>query len=259
MSGFLFNEVIFGPIKSRRLGVSLGINLLPVNKKICNFNCIYCECGWTDYIEDARKKLCNREDVYKSLEDRLQQLTAKSAFLDSITFAGNGEPTLHPEFSGIVDDVKILRDRYYPGAKVTVLSNSLNLNKEEVFNALLKVDNNILKLDAGTDKTFKQINRAKNNYNLDEIVGNLKRFNGNVIIQTLFLKGEYNGEIIDNTTEEEINAWLNYIVAINPSYIMIYPIDRATPVDNLVKLSKTELENIAEKVRAKGIVAKVYE
>jgi len=259
MSGFLFNEVIFGPIKSRRLGVSLGINLLPTDKKICNFNCIYCECGWTDQMEDIRKTFCDRKVVYNYLEERLQQLADKNSLLNSITFAGNGEPTLHPDFSGIVDDVIKLRNEYYTDAKVTVLSNSLNLNKKEVFEALLKVDNNILKLDAGTEKTFRQINRANKSFSLYEVVNNLKRFNGNVIIQTLFLRGEYNGEVIDNTTNEEIEAWLNYIIDIKPSYVMIYPIDRATPADNLVKLSKEELETIAEKARDKGIITKVYE
>ncbi len=259
MSGILFSDIIFGPIKSRRLGISLGVNLLPTNKKICNFNCIYCECGWTDQVDDIRKTFCDRKVVYKFLEEKLQQLSSENSLLDSITFAGNGEPTLHPEFLGIVDDVLELRNKYFKDAKVTVLSNSLNLNKENVFNALLKVDNNILKLDAGTEKTFKLINRANKSYRLEDVVNNIKRFKGNVIIQTLFLRGEYNGDIIDNTTDEEINAWLKYVVDIKPIYVMIYPIDRATPADNLIKLSKTELESIAEKVRAFGIETNVYE
>ena len=259
MSGFLFSEVIFGPIKSRRLGISLGINLMPTNKKICNFNCIYCECGWTEQVDDIKKTFCEREVVYSFLEEKLKLMSDEGDLLDSITFAGNGEPTLHPDFAGIVDDVILLRNKYYPEAKVTVLSNSLYLSKKDVFDTLLKVDNNILKLDAGTDKTFRQINRANKSYTLEEIVDNLKRFKGNVIIQTLFLKGEYEGEFIDNTTDEEVAAWLKCIIAIKPAYVMIYPIDRATPAADLIKLSRKELEVIAEKARANGIETKVYE
>ena len=258
MSGILFNEIIFGPVKSRRLGISLGINLLPTHQKICNYNCIYCECGWnTHSIEGS--KLPSRTEVRNGLSDRLSQMKTSAKKLDSITFAGNGEPSLHPEFTGIVDDVIELRNKYYPSAKTTVLSNAGLLNNASIFAALKKLDNTILKLDTGTDKMYHLINRGAENINIQQIVENLKQFNGNLVIQTLFLKGKYNNEIIDNTSDEEVNSWLNHIAEIKPAYVMIYPIDRATPADNLIKIGRKKLEEIAAQVNALGIATKVYD
>jgi len=259
MSGFLFNEIIFGPVKSRRLGVSLGINLLPTHHKICNYNCIYCECGWNTNETDISTQLPGRIEVKKLLTEKLDLMKKFNKPLDSITFAGNGEPSLHPDFAGIVDDVIELRNFFYPSAKTTVLSNAGLLNNESVFEALKKLDNTILKLDAGTNRMYHLINRGSDKISVDEIVENLKKFNGKLVVQTLFLKGRYLNEIIDNTTEEEVNIWLKHIAEIKPEYVMIYPIDRATPADNLEKIARKKLEEIAAKVNAIGIATKVYD
>jgi wyosine [tRNA(Phe)-imidazoG37] synthetase (radical SAM superfamily) len=237
----------------------LGINLLPTHHKVCNFNCIYCECGWNKDIESAEIKLPSRENVKIALENRLIEMKNNGNLLDSITFAGNGEPSIHPEFSLIVDDTILIRNKYYPDAKTTLLSNAGLLGNDTVLNALIKLDNNILKLDSGTDKMFHLINRCSENTNIKDVVENLKKFKGNLIIQTLFLRGFYKNIIIDNTSEEELVNWLHYIAEIKPKYVMIYPIDRATPAEHLEKISRNELEIIAKRVNLLGIATKVYD
>ncbi len=258
MATFLFDEIIFGPVKSRRLGVSLGINLLPTKRKICNFNCIYCECGWTANIEKVKDNLPPRGDVYKALEKKLSEMKAANESPDVITYAGNGEPTLHPEFSGIIDDSIALRNKYFPYAKIAVLSNATNITKPDIRSALLKVDQNILKLDSAFNSTVQVHNQPNGSFNVNELIDNLKRFDGNVIIQTLFLRGEFNGINVDNTTPEEIEAWLRAIEMIKPSEVMIYTISRDTPVgDKLKKVPLKELKEIAAKVEKLGFRTKV--
>jgi len=258
MATFLFDEIIFGPVKSRRLGVSLGINLLPVKRKICNFNCIYCECGWTRDIKKAVSHLPSREEVYNALERKLSELKKKSRAPDVITYAGNGEPTLHPDFPGIIDDSISLRDKYFPGAKIAVLSNSTTIGNPLVKAALLKVDMNILKLDSAFDSTIKIHNQPRINFNVEEIIKDLIAFRGKVIIQTLFLRGIHNGKAIDNTTPVEIIAWLKAIERIKPSEVMIYTISRDTPEGSqLNKVSLKELKGIASLVESMGIRTQV--
>jgi wyosine [tRNA(Phe)-imidazoG37] synthetase (radical SAM superfamily) len=254
----LFQDVVFGPVKSRRLGVSLGINLLPVESKFCTFNCIYCECGWTHHQAGSGSRLPDRETVRSKLEEKLIALQNADAAPDAITFAGNGEPTIHPQFPEIFHDTVELRDRYFPQARVSVLSNASTLNKPAVFDALKKSGDSILKLDAGTEKMFRQINGPGGNITLKSIVEKLKEFNGGLIIQTLFLRGTYNGQTVDNTAEPEISRWLEHVKAIKPKYVMIYPIDRATPVETLDKVPFEELVKIAERVEKTGIKAQVY-
>ena len=258
MAGFLFHDLIFGPVRSRRLGLSLGINLLPTHKKFCSFNCIYCECGWTLSEGSDHNELPSRAQVSEFLEQRLKELVAEDYLPDVLTYAGNGEPTLHPEFAGIVDDTIVLRDKYVPGARVSLLSNASMLGKEEVIHALYKIDNNILKLDAGTERMFRLINNPAPDFDFQKLIGNLKSFNGKLIIQTMFLRGEYQGETVDNTTPEEVEAWIEHLMAIKPSLVMIYPIARETPLQNLQKIRPEELEAIAGKARAAGIKVKVY-
>lgn len=258
MSGFLFHDVIFGPVRSRRLGLSLGINLLPSHSKYCSFNCIYCECGWTPDIGNAIPDLPPRALVSEYLEYRLKELIEEDHIPDVLTYAGNGEPTMHPDFAGIVDDTLALRDKYMPGVKVSVLSNASMINEPSVFNALLKLDYNIQKLDVGFERLFLQINNPVRPVKFDDLIGNLKKFNGKVIIQSMFLKGLYKGETIDNTNDTEVTGWLQYLDFIRPSLVMIYPLSRATPVHNLEKISIFDLEKIAERVRNLGIEAKVY-
>jgi wyosine [tRNA(Phe)-imidazoG37] synthetase (radical SAM superfamily) len=254
----LFQDIVFGPIKSRRLGISLGINLLPIDKKYCTFNCIYCECGWTD--EDLRMddRLPSRELVKAKLEEKLIDLQKSGMAPDAITFAGNGEPTIHPQFPEILDDTVELRNKYFPEARVSVLSNASTLDKPTVFQALKKAGDSMLKLDAGTERTFQLINGPRSGIRLKTIVEKLKEFRGGVIIQSLFLRGTVNGEKVDNTAEPEFSRWMEHIKAINPKYVVIYPIDRATPVETLEKIPFEELKKIAEKVEKIGIKAQVY-
>jgi wyosine [tRNA(Phe)-imidazoG37] synthetase (radical SAM superfamily) len=256
--GFLFHEVVFGPVRSRRLGLSLGINLLPAHSKFCSFNCIYCECGWTPPGQDEPQLLPKREEVYSYLEERLKQLVAEDYLPDAITYAGNGEPTLHPDFPGIVQDTIFLRDKYVPEAKVTVLSNASRISDPLIFNAQLSLDNNILKLDAGSEQLFRLINNPVSPIDFDELVTNLAKFEGKVIIQSMFLRGSFNGQIIDNTTEEAVSDWIGQLKKIRPKQIMIYPIARDTPVHNLAKISLAELDSIAEKVKVSGFNVSVY-
>jgi wyosine [tRNA(Phe)-imidazoG37] synthetase (radical SAM superfamily) len=258
MATFLFDEIIFGPVKSRRLGISLGINLLPTKRKICNFNCIYCECGWTRDIEETLSNLPSREEVYKALDIKLSGMKIKNQFPDVITYAGNGEPTLHPDFPGIIDDSIVLRDKYSPKAKIAVLSNSTAITDPLVKASLLKVDMNILKLDSAFDLTVKIHNQPKKYINVEELINNLAGFNGKVIIQTLFLRGEFNGIVIDNTRPVEIKAWLRAIEKIRPSEVMIYTVSRDTPIGGqLNKVPVKDLRGIAEMVEQLGIKTQV--
>jgi len=258
MSGFLFHEIIFGPVRSRRLGLSLGINLLPLHSKYCTFNCIYCECGWTPPDMTRHPEFPSREEVALFLEQRLQELSEEDYLPDAITYAGNGEPTVHPDFAGIVDDTTALRNFYAPEAKVTVLSNSSMIHDQGVFDALLKLDNNILKLDAGDDRLFNLINNPVEPVNFTSLVENLKKFKGNLIIQSMFLRGSFKGQVVDNTTGESVENWLKCLLEIKPRMVMMYPIARATPVHNLEKITLVELEVIARRAEAAGIEVQVY-
>lgn len=256
--GFLFHEVVFGPVRSRRLGLSLGINLLPAHSKFCSFNCIYCECGWTPPDQDEHPLLPSKAEVYGYLEERLKQLLAENYLPDALTFAGNGEPTLHPDFPGIVQDTLLLRDKYVPGAKVTVLSNASRISDLSVFQALMQLDNNILKLDAGSEHLFKLINNPVAPLQFDKLLEDLEKFQGKLIIQSMFLRGTFKGEIIDNTTEQAVSEWIEQLKKIRPNQVMIYPIARDTPVHNLVQIQPDELNVIAEKARLAGLETRVY-
>lgn len=257
MVTILFHDTIFGPIHSRRLGTSLGINLTPNDGKICSFDCIYCEAGYNAQ-GTGTTGISPREEVRTLLEQKLAAMKANGDRLDVITFSGNGEPTLHPDFNGVVDDVIALRDRYYPQVKISVLSNSTMIDRPAVVKALKKVDNNILKLDSAIDRTMRLIDRPVNrNFNVADLVERLKQFSGQCIVQTMILRGEHEGERIDNTTDEEVEALLAAYLEIRPMEVMLYSIDRATPEENLQKVPKEELETIAERFRAKGIKVQV--
>lgn len=256
MATKLFNSIIFGPVQSRRLGVSLGVNLLPTDNKLCNFNCIYCECGWN--TKGIRPRFNSREEVRKELEKALVQMTGEGKKLNVITFAGNGEPTMHPDFESIIDDTIILRDRYVPDAKIAVLSNATMIGKEAVRRALLRVDDNILKLDSAFDETVRLIDNPNSpHYSVAETVENMKKFNGRMILQTMFLRGTYNGQIVDNATTEEVDAWIRIVDELRPEKVMIYTIDRDTPARHLHKVSVEELNKIAEYVRSLGVECSV--
>lgn len=255
MATKLYDDIIFGPVRSRRLGLSLGVNLLPLDCKLCSFNCIYCECGWT---EKGHKPCFNsREDVARQLSDKLFEMVNADNAPDVITFAGNGEPTIHPEFPEIIDDVLRIRDNYAPTAKVSVLTNGTMLFKESVRHALKKVDNNIVKLDSAFDQTVRLIDDPLGDYSVAKTVEHMKMFDGDIIIQTMFLRGEYDGHTVDNATEAEVSAWLELVGDIKPRQVMIYTIDRDTPAPGLQKVYIDELENIARRVRSLGIECSV--
>lgn len=252
MSTILFDKIAYGPIRSRRLGISLGVNLLPANQKLCSFECIYCECGFTQRVQGA--KIPTRAEVKLALEQKLQEMKAEGLELDVFTFAGNGEPTMHPEFAGIIDDTIEARDRFFPNAKISVLSNATMIGRDEVFDALKKVDNNILKLDAGLTDTARLIDQPNNpTYSVEEQIELLKKFNGNFILQTIFLRGEYKGQVVDNTTPKEVEAWVEAVRQIRPKQVMVYQVDRETPVPGLEKLTNDELSRLAQPVRDLGI------
>lgn len=257
MSTFLFDQIIFGPVKSRRLGISLGVNLLPTDSKVCSFDCIYCECGWTPRKREKKAVLPPRALVKQKMEEKLRDMILNNEYPDVITFAGNGEPTLHPEFEGIIDDTIELRNQLTPKARIAVLSNATMLHKPGIVRALLKVEDNIQKLDSAFEETIRQIDCPNSNFKLEEVVEHLKSFNGKVIIQTMFLKGNFRNEIINNTTENEVVEWIKLIAEIKPSQVMIYTIDRDTPASGLEKVDLSTLETIAERVRAIGFEVQV--
>jgi wyosine [tRNA(Phe)-imidazoG37] synthetase (radical SAM superfamily) len=258
MSTFLFNEIIFGPVKSRRLGVSLGINLLPVTKKICNFNCIYCECGLTEQASQLPHSLPSGQEVCEELEKRLLEMKKNGARPDVITFAGNGEPTLHPEFPEIARHAVDLRNSIFPDAEIAVLSNATTAGKPDVRNALLTVDRNILKLDSACDNTIELINEPARMIHAQELVDSLKSFDGKLIIQTLFLRGIAKGRKIDNTSAHELDEWITAIEAVRPSETMIYTISRDTPDGSMLeKIPAGELHSIAQAVNKLGIATQV--
>ncbi len=255
MATFLFDDMVFGPVKSRRLGNSLGINLLPVDCKICNFDCIYCECGWTQNKKNTN--LPSASEIKEKLNDRLSLFLQNKTPVDTITFAGNGEPTMHPEFERIVEETIQLRDKYFPKAKIAVLSNSTLLKKENVFRALKKVELNILKLDSALENTVKVLNRPASGFKLENVIEDLKKFKGKFILQTMFVKGTIGNEIIDNTILGEVNAWLGLVKILKPQLVMIYTISRDTPINTLEAIPEDKLREIAGKLKKSGFEVQV--
>lgn len=246
----LFDSIVYGPIRSRRLGVSLGMNLMPTIAKLCTFDCVYCECGWNQPV--LHPVLPTREQVCEALASRLIALSPNS--LDVITFSGNGEPTLHPDFLGIIQDTCALRDAYCPNAKISVLSNSTQLGRKDVVEALRLCDNRILKLDSAIDTTMRLIDKPVNEHQtVEQIAQWLSLFDGDFTLQTCFLRGEYHGQLIDNTTPEELSAWYAMVDRLHPKQVMIYVIDRATPLETLSKVPAAEMEAIAAPLQEQGI------
>lgn len=256
MSTIIYPAPIFGPVHSRRLGVSLGINLMPADGKVCTFDCVYCECGFNADFR-PRQRRPTREEVREALEARLQDMQANGPAPDVLTFAGNGEPTAHPRFAGIIDDTLALRDRYFPKAKVSVLSNSTMLFRPEVVEALKRIDNNILKLDTVDPEYIRRVDRPTGAYDVNDIISQMKAFEGQLIIQTMFLKGTHDGLSVDNTTDRYVLPWLDAVRDIAPRQVMIYTIDRETPDRNLEKATPEELDRIAALVREAGMEVSV--
>lgn len=257
MKEVLFDNIIFGPIASRRLGRSLGVNLLPVDIKFCNFDCLYCECGWTKVQELHHEHLPESSAIIKRLIEEIKKLQHAGETIDSITFAGNGEPTLHPQFASIAHDVILVRDLLLPEVELTILSNGTMLHKDEVREAMMRFDNCILKLDAGTEDTFQLINRPLGGVHLEKITDQYAKFRDKLTIQTLFFKGKYHGVQVDNTSEKELSIWLRRIAAIRPKKVMLYSLDRETPTQGLEQINTETLNQIATQVRKMGIEALV--
>lgn len=247
----IFPTNIIGPIHSRRLGVSLGVNLLPKDGKICSFDCIYCECGWN--ADHRGGRFPDADEVLVALEEKLRTMHEAGDPLDVITFAGNGEPTLHPQFPRVINRTLELRGQYYPDVKVSVLSNATRMTQPAVREALLRVDNNILKLDGAFDETIHLINQpADPQYSVRQVVDGMKTYEGQLIVQTMFVRGEHNGRIIDNTTPAEVEAWCELMREVRPHQIMVYSLDRPTPEQRLTAVSKAEMEQIVAPLVAEG-------
>ena len=245
-------ETVFGPIHSRRLGSSLGINLLPEKGKICTFDCIYCECGWN---KDGRNdtQLPTAEKVRKALEAKLKECKANQVSIDSITFSGDGEPTINPEFPEIIDNTIALRDKYYPESKTTVLSNATMVHKPEVFAALCKVDNPTMKIDAPTNELIEKINHPAPGYDIHRVVEALKQFKGNFILQTMFLKSKD----FDSSSPEVLNGWMDIVRVLKPREIMVYTIDRPTPEVGLQKFTVDEMRNWVQPLIEEGFMVQI--
>lgn len=254
MSTVLYDSPVFGPVHSRRLGISLGINLMPADGKVCDFDCVYCECGFNkDHVTHSPRP--TRLQVAEALEKRLMEMKEADQLPDVITFSGNGEPTGHPNFPDIIEDTLLLRDKYCPQTKVSVLSNATMLDKPGVHAALMRVDNNIQKLDTVNAAYIQKVDRpTQSTYRVARVIENLKSFHGRVIVQTMFLKGTVNGEDVDNTGDEYVKPWLRALVDIQPRQVMVYTIDRETPDKDLRKATPEELDAISDKVRELGIM-----
>lgn len=242
-----FEDIVFGPIRSRRLGSSLGVNILPAHGKMCNFDCVYCECGWNkDGVEDKVYPRC--ADVAAALEKRLSELSEQGVPVDSITFSGNGEPTMNPDFAQIVDETLRLRDRLYPEAKVSVLSNATMIGRESVFEALRKVDNAIMKIDASSDELIAKINKPTGSYSLDKVVEGLRRFEGDFILQTMFLRSEE----FDTVKDGALSRWMDIVRELKPREVMVYTIDRETPDKTLGKFTVEQMAALVQPLVDEG-------
>jgi len=252
MSTVIYPSPIFGPVHSRRLGRSLGINLLPSDGKVCSFDCIYCECGF-NASHRPTQPMPSRELVAERLEQKLRQMQEEAQLPDVLTFAGNGEPTCHPHFPEIIDDTIRLRNQYCPQAKVSVLSNSTMIHRPQVHDALMRVDNNILKLDTTDPSYIHLVDRPNGTYEVAQIIEHMKAFDGHLIIQTMFMRGAFNGKSVDNTGEEYVGPWLDTVKAIKPQQVMVYTIDRETPAVGLEKASREQLDAIRDRVIQLGI------
>lgn len=254
MSTIIFPSPIFGPVRSRRLGISLGINLMPGDGKICTFDCIYCECGFNkDHRPSSPRP--SREEVSGALEQQLLKMQAEGELPDVLTFAGNGEPTAHPDFPAIIDDTIALRNRLCPNAKVSVLSNATRAALPEVKEALLKVDNNILKLDTVDTDYIRRVNQPTGRYDVEQIIAAMEGYEGKLIVQTMFMKGCYGGESVDNTGDAYVMPWLEALKRIRPQQVMIYTLDRDTPAQGLLKATPQELDRIVALLEQEGFKA----
>jgi len=256
MSTVIYDSPVFGPIHSRRLGISLGINLLPKGGKVCSFDCIYCECG-LNKERRTKNPLPTADEVEEGLRRKLQEMKQEGIVPDVLTFAGNGEPTLHPNFPEIVDRVRRIRDELCPSAKMSILSNATQIRRPEIREALRHFDNNILKLDTVNPTYINNVDRPQGHYDVEEQIRCLEMFQGQCIIQTMLMRGEYDGHDLDNTGEAYVGPYLEALARIKPKAVMLYTLDRETPVGGLLKADADVMQSIAERIRALGIEVSV--
>lgn len=243
-----FDEIVFGPIYSRRLGSSLGVNILPSEGKLCNFDCVYCECGWNRDGSVAGRRFPNLQEVESALKEKMLKAASEGISVDSITFSGNGEPTMNPNFAEIIDVTIRLRDEYFPDAKVSVLSNATLLGREKVAHALRKVDNPILKIDASSQSLVEKINKPVGVYNLAEVLENLRKFEGDFILQTMFLRSPE----FDTVASGALEAWIDIVRMLKPRQVMVYTIDRETPDKSLQKYTVEEMTAMVQPLINEG-------
>ncbi len=255
MQRVLFHETVFGPIHSRRLGTSLGINLSPVDGKMCTFDCLYCEAGYNAQ-GPGKAGLPTPAAVEEQLRAKLAELHSKGEKADSITFSGNGEPLMHPQFPEIMDIVLRLRDEYSPEAVVSVLTNATLVSRPDKAEALARADKAILKLDSAVGGTMAALDRpGSSGYTPRAAIDGIKAFAASkpaarVIVQTMITRGEHDGKPVDNSTPSEIDALIEAYREIGPQEIMLYSVDRPTPERSLQKVPREELEAIAARVTA---------
>ena len=243
-----FDEIVFGPIFSRRLGSSLGVNILPSAGKLCNFDCVYCECGWNKDGAVEGRRFPDLQEVEQALTTKISKAAAEGVPVDSITFSGNGEPTMHPDFAQIIDVTLKLRDEYFPDAKVSVLSNATLLGREDVAQALMRVDNPILKIDASSQELVEKINKPVGTYKLADVIDNMKKFEGNFILQTMFLRSEE----FDTIASGALEAWRDIVRMLRPRQVMVYTIDRETPDKSLGKYTVEEMTAMVQPLMDEG-------
>jgi len=255
---FLWDKIAFGPVHSRRLGNSLGVNVSPTTQKICSFDCIYCECGWTLEKNINPEFFFSVEEIISAIEKKLRACIETNTPIDSITFSGNGEPTLHPDFSQIIDFLITLRNTYYPKTAITCLSNATQLTNPHVLVALQKIENPVLKLDAVTEPLFKLINKPIIPVSVEEIIQHLRQLKGNFILQSLFFKGKFNGQFFNNAADPHLSVWMDTVKQLRPQNVMLYSLDRDTPAQMLERIPIEHLQNIAQQLHTFGILANAY-
>jgi len=249
----LFHDIVYGPIKSRRFGFSLGMNLLPTQSKVCSYNCIYCECGWNP--ESPHGTFVDKHLFLEVLEQNLKTLFESNGKLDVLTYAGNGEPTLHPDFLDIVNNTIKLKNKYFPDKKIVLLSNGSTISEPSIKEAILKIDMPVLKLDSAIESTMKLINMPSKYFNFKQYLEDLQQLQHQIYIQTMFLKGNYNGILIDNTTDNEVEALIEQYIKIRPQAVMLYSLDRIPPLSSLQKIDANTMQAIAQKIEKAGIKA----
>ena len=259
MATFLWSDIVFGPIHSRRVGTSLGINLLPTGGKVCTFDCIYCECGaMASGVPVKDRRMPSLEQVSDAMSRRFKELYDEGVKVDSISFTGNGEPTLHRDFPAIIDRTVELRDKYFPSAVISVFSNSTTLDRAGVFEALMKADNRIMKVDCSDEQLLNVVNKPSGRFSLENVLKNLERFKGDFVLQTMFFKGAVDGCEFDLTAPGLVEGWMEIVRRLRPSRIMVYSLDRDTPVSGLVRTGQQRLRDITAPLREEGFDVEIF-